>query len=338
MGTNEFGIDIGTCNTLIYRREKGVVLNEPSVVATDTYGAKKFICAGREARDMLGRTPDTVTASCPIRDGVIADFDKTVLMLKDFIRRCRTGFGPVSAVVSIPCRATPVEKRAVADAVRAAGIKRVPLVLEKPIAAALGSGLSIFEPRGRMIVDIGGGTTEIAVISLGGIVSVTSTTCAGKKFDRDIIAYVRKTHGVLIGECTAEEVKIRIGSVFDDGHLDFMTVSGRDLVRGLPTSVQLSTDDIRDALSESARFLVDQIKQTLEKIQPEMAADIIDSGITLVGGGGLLPGWEGLLSKETGVACMHSASPLESVVTGVGNAHAYRDSIKPGVQHQNILA
>ena len=338
MSTNEFGIDIGTCNTLIYRREKGIVLNEPSVIATDTYGAKKFICAGREARDMLGRTPDTVTVTCPIRDGIIDDFDKTVLMLKHFIQRCRTGFAPVSAVVSIPCRATPVERRAVADAVRAAGIRRVPLVLEKPIAAALGSGLSIFEPRGRMVVDIGGGTTEIAVISLGGIVSVTSTTCAGQKFDRDIISYIRKTHSVLIGERTAEEIKMQIGSVFDDGHLSFMTVSGRDLVRGLPTTVQLSTDDVRDALSESVRFLVDHIKQTLEKVPPEMASDIIDSGITLVGGGSLLSGWEELLSRETGVACMHSASPSESVATGVGNAHAYRDSIKHGVQYENILA
>ena len=334
MGLNEFGIDLGTCNTLIYRRDKGVVLNEPSIVATETYGAKKFICAGLEARDMLGRTPDTVTVTFPVQNGVIADFEKTVMMLRDYIRRCRSGFAPVSAVVSIPCRATPVEKRAVADAVRAAGVRKVPFVVEKPIAAALGSGLSIVEPRGRMVVDIGGGTTEISVLSLGGIVSVTSTTCAGKKFDRDIIAYVRKTHSVLIGERTAEEVKMSLGSVFDDGHVNFM----RDLVRGLPVNVSLSTDDIREVLTESARFLVDQIKQTLEKIPPEMAADIIDSGITLVGGGSLIPGWEELLSKETGVACMHSASPLESVVTGVGNAYRYRDQIKQGVQHENILS
>lgn len=338
MGLNEFGIDLGTCNTLIYRRDKGVVLNEPSILATETYGAKKFICAGREARDMMGRTPDTVTVTQPVQNGVIADFDKTVMMLKDYLRRCRTGFGPVSAVVSIPCRATPVEKRAVADAVRAAGVKKVPFVVEKPIAAALGSGLSIFEPRGRMVVDMGGGTTEISVLSMGGIVSVTSTTCAGKKFDRDIISYVRKTHSVLIGDRTAEDVKMSIGSVFDDGHVNFITVSGRDLVRGLPVNVSLSTDDVREVLAESSRFLVDQIKQTLEKIPPEMAADIIDSGITLVGGGSLLPGWEELLSKETGVACMHSASPLESVVTGVGNAFRYRDQIKHGVQHENILA
>lgn len=338
MGANEFGIDIGTCNTLIYRRDRSLVLNEPSVLATETYGARKFLCAGRKARDMLGRTPDTVTATCPIKDGVIADFDKTVLMLKDYIRRCRTGFGPVTAVVTIPCRATPVEKRAVADAVRAAGVRKVPFVLEKPIAAALGSGLSIFEPRGRMIVDIGGGTTEIAVLSLGGIVSVTSTTCAGKRFDRDIISYVRKNHSVLIGDRTAEDLKMSIGSVFDDGHMNFMTVSGRDLVRGLPVNVALSTDDIREAISDSVHFLVDQIRQTLEKIPPEMASDIIDSGITLVGGGSMLPGWEELLSKETGVACIHSASPLESVAIGVGNSYAYRDQIKHGVQHETILA
>jgi rod shape-determining protein MreB len=221
---------------------------------------RRCICAGRAAKEMLGRTPDTVTTICPIKDGVIADFDKTVLMLKEYIRRCRSGIGSVTAVVSIPCRATPVEKRAVEEAVRAAGVKKVPLVLEKPIAAALGSGLSIFEPRGRMVVDIGGGTTEIAIISLGGIVSVTSTTCAGKSFDRDIVSYVRKTHSVLIGERTAESVKITIGSVFDDGHVNFMTVSGRDLVRGLPVNVALSTDDIRDALDESIHFLVDQIK------------------------------------------------------------------------------
>ncbi len=337
MGANEIGIDIGTCNTLIYKRNKGVILNEPSVLALETYGSKQLVAVGREAKKMWGRTPDTVATSFPMIGGVVADFEKIVIMLREYIRRVKTGFSPVIATVSVPCRATPVERRAVSDAVIAAGAKRV-TVLEKSIAGALGAGLSIFEPRGRMIVDIGGGTTEIAVISLGGIVSVTSTTCAGNQFDRDIINYIRRTHSILIGESTAEEVKTSIGSVYDDGQVDFMTVSGRDLVRGLPINVALSTDDVREAMGESIRFLVDQIRLTLEKIPPEMSSDIIESGITLVGGGSLLNGWEELLSKETGIAVIHAAAPMESVAAGLGNAPDYKGRIKHGVQQENILA
>ena len=318
MGANDIGIDLGTVNTVIYNKNRGIVLNEPSAIAVESF-SDKIMAVGREAKMMLGRTPDTVSAVRPLTNGVIADFEKTSLMLKEYVKMTKKSWGPISAVVTVPYKATPVERRAVEDAVVSAKIKKVVLI-EKPLAAAIGCGLPIFEPQGHMIVDIGGGNTEIAVVSLGGIVAETTLEDAGLTMDRNIIAFIRKNYNILIGDQVAEELKIRLGSVTERELMDFMTVSGRDLVEGLPLSVSVSSDDVREAIMETVYNIIDGIKMTLEKIDPELASDIIENGIVLVGGGSMLDGWSELIFRETGLRAELAASPLESVAVGAGRA------------------
>ena len=318
MGANDIGIDLGTINTVIYNKNRGIVLNEPSAIAVESF-SDKIMAVGREAKMMLGRTPDTVSAVRPLANGVIADFEKTSLMLKEYVKMTKKSWGSISAVVTVPYKATPVERRAVEDAVISAKVKKVVLI-EKPLAAAIGCGLPIFEPKGHMIVDIGGGSTEIAVISLGGIVAETTLEDAGLAMDRNIIAFIRKNYNILIGDQVAEDLKIRLGSVTERELMDFMTVSGRDLVEGLPLSVSVSSDDVREAIMETVYNIIDGIKMTLEKIDPELAADIIENGIILVGGGSMLDGWSELISNETGLKAELAANPLESVAVGAGRA------------------
>lgn len=318
MGANDIGIDLGTVNTLIYNQNRGIVLNEPSVIALESF-SDKLMAVGKEAKMMLGRTPDTVTSVMPLSGGVIADFDKTSQMLREYVKRTKKGWGSITAVVTVPCKATPVERRAVEDAVLSAHIKKA-ILIEEPLAAAIGCGIPIFEPKGSMIVDIGGGSTEIAVISLGGIVAETSLEQSGLMMDRDIIAYIRKKFNILIGDLVAEDLKINLGSVTEKEVMDFMTVSGRDLIEGLPLSVSVSSDDVREAILGSVYAIIDGIKQTLEKIDPELASDIIGNGIVLVGGGTLMNGWSELIYKETGLRTELATSPLENVAVGAGRA------------------
>lgn len=318
MGVNDVGIDLGTVNTVIYNKNRGIVLNEPSAIAVESF-SDKIMAVGREAKMMLGRTPDTMTAVRPLENGVIADFEKTSLMLREYVKMTKKSWGSTSAVVTVPYKATPVERRAVEDAVISAKIKKVVLI-EDSLAAAIGCGLPIFEPKGHMIVDIGGGSTKIAVISLGGIVAETTLDDSGLTMDRNIIAYIRKNYNILIGDQVAEELKINLGSITEREVMDFMTVSGRDLIEGLPLSVSVSSDDIYEAITETVYNIIDGIKITLEKIDPELAADIIENGIVLVGGGSLLNGWSELIFKETGLKAELAASPLESVAVGAGRA------------------
>ncbi|MDF2685711.1 MAG: cell shape determining protein MreB/Mrl family [Clostridia bacterium] len=326
MGIDDFGIDLGTVNTLIYKKNKGILINEPSVIAIDSL-TNKTIAVGKEAKMMLGRVPNTVSVTYTMQDGVISSFEKTATMLRAFIKRIKTGFGGMRIVISIPCRATAVERRAVEDVAYAAHAKRVYLI-EEPLAAALGTGIPIFEPRGRMVVDMGGGTTEIAVISLGGVVSFNSINCSGNQMNHDVINHIRKTYNVLIGEPTAENLKINLGSVIDYGTMDFMTVSGRDLTEGLPINVAVSSDDVREAMSKTIQGIIDGIKYTLEHIDPELSADIIENGITLTGGCALFKGWTDLIYNTIGVQSEISSTPLECVAVGAGNALDILDKLK----------
>lgn len=327
MGMNDYGIDLGTVNTLIYKRNKGIIVNEPSIIAVDTYN-DKTIAVGKEAKAMWGRVPSTISVDYTIQDGVIASFDKTAKMLKTFVGNTKNGgLGGIRTIMSIPCRATAVERRAVEDAAYAIHAKKV-FLIEEPLAAAIGSGLPIFEPCGRMVVDLGGGTAEIAVISLGGVVSYNSLFAAGNQLNHDIISYVRREHNILIGEPTAETLKISLASVEDYGTMDFMTVSGRDLTRGLPVNIAISTDDIREAISPTIQSIVDGIRYTLEHIDPELSADIIDNGILLSGGTSLIPGWPELIYNSIGVQAELSSFPIECVAVGAGNAFDMLEKLK----------
>ena len=326
MGANDIGIDLGTVNTRIYHKTKGLVLDEPSVIAMESF-SNRVLAVGKEARMMLGRTPDTVSAVMPLSEGVIANFEKTSFMLTEYVKQVKKGFGSVRAVVSVPYKATAVERMAVEDAVLASKIKKVHLI-EEPLAAAIGLNLPVFEPRGRMIVDIGGGKTEVAVISLGGIVAETTSSYAGMQFDRDIVNYIRKTYSILIGDQAAEELKLKLGSAVESEFVDFMTVSGRDLIDGLPLNVTVSSDEIREALRESVFGVVDAIRTTLEHVDPELVADIIENGIILVGGGALLPGWAELIFKETGVHTELAVNPTDCVAIGTGRAIDMLDELK----------
>ncbi|NLA57342.1 MAG: rod shape-determining protein [Firmicutes bacterium] len=320
--SKNMGIDLGTANTLVYVQGKGIVLQEPSVVAIER-NTNRVLAVGSEAREMVGRTPGNIIAVRPMADGVIADFDVTERMLRHFISKAsrRRGIFRPLVVVAVPSGVTEVEKRAVIDATLSAGAKDARLI-EEPMAAAIGSGLPVQEPTGSMIVDIGGGTTEVAVISLGGIVSHRSIRVGGDELDEAIVQHVRRTYNLLIGERTAERVKHEIGTAFleKDKERKSTEIRGRDLVTGLPKTVTVTDEEIHLALAEPIQSIVEAVKVTLERTPPELAADIMDKGIILAGGGALLNGLPRLLSNETSMPVHLSDDPLTAVARGTGIA------------------
>lgn len=324
----DMGVDLGTANTLVYARGVGIVLREPSVVAKRVDDGQ-VLAVGEEAKRMIGRTPGDIVATRPLRDGVIADFDTTASMLSYFIRKAANGRMWIRprVVVGIPSGCTEVEKRAVIDATIQAGARDAYLI-EEPMAAAIGAGLPVSEPVGSMVVDIGGGTTEVAIISLGGIVTSRSIRIAGDELDEAIIQYARRAYNLLIGERSAEEIKIAIGSAFPGREESAVDVRGRDLVSGLPRTVRMTSSEIREATAEPVQQVVDAVKQTLERTPPELAADIVDRGIILTGGGALLRGMDRLLAEETGMPVSLTDDPLAAVVMGTGRALEELDTLK----------
>ena len=315
------GIDLGTANTLVYMRGKGIIIREPSVVAVDVK-MDRVRYVGQEAKDVIGRTPGSIVAVRPLKDGVIADFDMTTSMLQEFIRKALKGRAfagsRVRVIICIPSGVTAVERRAVKEATQNAGAKRVSII-EEPMAAAIGAGLPVAEPTGSMIVDIGGGTSEVAVISLGGIVTSRSVRVAGDEFDSSIINYIKKKYNLLIGERTAENIKIAIGSAYPYADNEpSMDIKGRNLLNGLPENITVTSEEIREALSEPLSHVIEAIKVTLEKTPPELAADIIDQGIMLAGGGALLKGLDLLIHAETGMPVKVAERPLDCVADGTG--------------------
>ena len=314
----DIGIDLGTANTLVYVRGEGIVLREPSVVAVDA-NSNEVLAIGKKAKEMLGRTPESITAVRPLKDGVIADFEVTAAMLKYFVRKAiKAGsFTRPHIVICIPSGVTEVERRAVREATLKAGARQVS-VIEEPMAAAIGAGLPISEPTGSMIVDIGGGTAEIAVISLGGIVASRSVRMAGDMFDQAIIAFIKRKYNLLIGERTAEQIKIEIGSAYVLDPELTMEIKGRNLVDGLPKNIVVHSEDVRAALLECLEKITSAIKETLERTPPELSADIIDRGITLTGGGALLRGLDQLIQSETGIDVHVAEDPLDCVAKGAG--------------------
>jgi len=312
------GIDLGTANTLVHVRGKGILLREPSVVAIDRDN-KKVLAVGEEAKRMLGRTPGNIIAIRPLKDGVIADYDQTEKMLRYFIEKVhrRSIWVSPRVVVGVPSGVTEVERRAVIEAAKKAGAKEAYLI-EEPMAAAIGAGMPIIEPTGSMIVDIGGGTTEVAVISLSGIVTSRSVRIAGDEIDEAIVAYIRRTYNLYIGDRSAEDAKFEVGSCFPEDQVRTMQVRGRDLVTGLPRSATITSNEIREAIQEPVNAIIDAIKVTLEATPPELAADIMERGIVLAGGGALLPGLDKLLSRETSMPVHIANDPLSCVVIGTG--------------------
>jgi rod shape-determining protein MreB len=320
--SNDLAIDLGTANTLIFVKGEGIVCNEPSVVAVqrDTRGSRRVLAIGAEAKKMLGRTPGSIVALRPLKDGVIADFEITQAMLSYFIRKVhgnRKTLVRPRIVICVPFGITPVEKRAVKESAESAGAREVYLI-EEPMAAAIGAGLPITEPSGNMIVDIGGGTSEVAVISLAGIVFSRSVRVAGDKMDESIIQHVKRKYNLLIGERTAELIKITIGSAYPGSEIQTMEVKGRDLVAGVPKTVEITDEEIREALMEPVHQVVESVRIALERTPPELASDIVDKGIVLAGGGSLLRNLDVLLREETGLPVTLAEDPLTAVVMGAG--------------------
>ncbi|EJE7234666.1 rod shape-determining protein [Clostridium botulinum] len=323
----DMGIDLGTATVLVYMKGKGVILNEPSVVAIDR-NKNRVLAVGQEAREMIGRTPGNIVAIRPMRDGVISDYDITEKMLKYFIGKA-CGKKKISAprvVICIPSEATEVEKRAVMDAARNAGAKKV-FLIEEPLAAAIGADLDITKASGSMIIDIGGGTTDIAVISLGGIVVRSSIKIAGDKFDDAIIKYIRKKHKLMIGERTAEDLKIKIGSAFSKGGSISMDIRGRDLVTGLPKNLTVTSDEMREALQDTVNSIAELTHSVLEKTPPELSADIADKGIIMTGGGALLTGLSDLIEDVNKVPVHIAENPISCVAEGTGKMLEYLDKM-----------
>ena len=318
--TKDMGIDLGTANTLVYIKGQGIVVREPSVVAIRD-DSKVVLAVGGEAKRMIGRTPGNIVAIRPMKDGVIADFDITQSMLSYFIQKAAAKKGVVSPRIAIcvPFGVTEVEKRAIEEAARNAGAKDA-FLIEEPMAAAIGAGLRIEEPEGNMVVDIGGGTSEIAIISLGGIVTAKSIRLGGDELDEAIVNYVKKEYSLMIGERTAEDVKIKIGSAYKEGDEIEMEIRGRDLISGLPKTMQISSSEVRDALRDPVNSIVDGIKSTLEKTPPELASDIMENGIMLTGGGALLKGLDKLVKEETGMPVKIAENPLDCVAIGTGKS------------------
>lgn len=326
--SKDMGIDLGTANTLVYIKGKGIVIREPSVVAIQTE-TRKVLAVGEEAKRMIGRTPGNIVAIRPLKDGVIADFDITQSMIRYFIKKVFAGrslFQP-RVVVCIPSGVTEVEKRAVEEATINAGAKDAYLI-EEPMAAAIGAGLPVQEPTGSLVVDIGGGTTEVAVISLGGIVTSKSIRVGGDELDESIISYVKKEYSLMIGERTAEEVKINIGTASEKTKDIKMSIRGRDLISGLPKTIEISSKEIWKAMKEQVYSILDAIKSTLEKTPPELASDIMESGIVLTGGGALLDSLDKLIAKETGMPVHIAENPLDCVAIGTGKALDSIDILK----------
>jgi rod shape-determining protein MreB len=322
--SNDLAIDLGTANTLIYVKNQGIVCNEPSVVAVqqrDGRGGKKVLAVGAEAKRMLGRTPGSIVAIRPLKDGVIADFEITEAMLRYFIQKVhnrRTLVRP-RIIVGVPFGITEVEKRAVKESAESAGAREVYLI-EEPMAAAIGAGLPITEPTGNMIVDIGGGTTEVAVISLSGIVFSRSVRVGGDKMDEAIAQFIKRKYNLLVGERTAELIKITIGSAYPTDEVQTMEIKGRDLVAGVPKTVVITDEEIRDSLLEPINQIVEAVRLSLERTPPELASDIVDRGIVLAGGGSLLRNLDILIREETGLPVMMADDPLTAVVMGAGKA------------------
>jgi rod shape-determining protein MreB len=331
MFSNDLAIDLGTANTLIYARGKGIVSCEPSVVAVrkDARGERRVLAVGREAKEMLGRTPGAISAIRPMKDGVIADFDVTEAMIRHFITRAhqRSALVKPRVIIGVPSGITEVEKRAVRESAQTAGAREVYLI-EEPIAAAIGAGLPITEPSGNMIVDIGGGTTEVAVISLSGIVYSRSVRVGGDKLDAAIVQYMKRKYNLLIGEQMAERVKCNIGNCYDAGETKSMEVKGRDLVAGLPRTLTVSSDEIRQALAEPVKAIIEAVRVALEQTPPELSADIVDKGIVLAGGGAFLRGLDMLMREETGLPVLIADEPLSAVVLGCGKALDELDLLK----------
>lgn len=330
MWGKDIGIDLGTATVLIFIKDKGVVLREPSVVAMDQNNGR-ILAVGEDAKLMLGRTPGNVVAVRPLKDGVIADYTMTEVMLRQFLKKVTVGMERLvrhRVMICVPSGATDVERRAVLEAAVEVGAREAYLI-EEPMAAAIGAGLPIAEPHGSMVVDIGGGTTDIAVISLGGIVISESLRVGGDKFDESIIRYVRKQFNLAIGEQTAEDLKINIGTCFpQNGEEMTCTIRGRDLVQGLPRQIEISSTDVSNAIEESVLSIVDGIRAVLEKTPPELAADIIDRGIVLTGGGALLRGLPQLVTEQTEISCNVADHPLECVALGTGKALEELDQLK----------
>ena len=314
----DMAVDLGTANTLVYVRGRGIVLNEPSVVALNTNNGQ-IVAVGVEAKRMIGRTPGNIVAVRPLKDGVIADFDVTERMLRYFIQKVhrRTHLAKPRLVVAVPSGITGVEQSAVKEAGHQAGARRVS-ILEEPMAAAIGAGLPIHEPTGNMVVDIGGGTTEVAVISLGGIVTSQSIRIGGDELDQAIITFGKKEYSLMLGERTAEEIKMALGSAFPAEDEPNAEIRGRDLVSGLPKTVVISSAEVRRAIEEPVNLIVDAVKNTLDKCPPELAGDVMDRGIALTGGGALLRGLESRIREETGMPVEVADNPLDSVVLGTG--------------------
>lgn len=328
----DIGIDLGTANILVTLKGKGIILNEPSVVAIDKEN-NSIIATGVEAKEMLGRTPDKIKAIRPIKDGVIADFTATQMLLKNIVQKvCRRyNISRLRAVVGVPSGITEVEQRAVEESILQAGAKEV-FLIEEPVAAAIGAGLEIAEPNGNIVVDIGGGTTEVAVISLGGIVVCDSLRVAGDELDEAIINYVKKELNLAIGETTAEEIKIQVGCALPLMSLETMEVRGRDLTTGLPRTIEVSSDQIMKAIEEPISQIVDVVKVALEKTPPELSSDVMERGIILTGGGALIRGLDKLISQKTGIPVYVTDAPLNAVVRGTGKALDDLEKLK------NVLA
>ncbi|MBA2873656.1 rod shape-determining protein [Thermaerobacillus caldiproteolyticus] len=322
LGTRDLGIDLGTANTLVYVKGKGIVVREPSVVALQK-DTKQIVAVGNEAKNMIGRTPGNVVALRPMKDGVIADYETTAIMMKYYINQATKNKGLFAGkpyvMVCVPYGITAVEERAVIDATRQAGARDA-YTIEEPFAAAIGANLPVWEPTGSMVVDIGGGTTEVAVISLGGIVTSQSIRIAGDEMDESIIQYIRKTYNLMIGERTAEAIKVEIGSAGDPEGIGTMEIRGRDLLTGLPKTIEISAEEIAEALRDTVYAIVDSVKNTLEKTPPELAADIMDRGIVLTGGGALLRNLDKVISKETDMPVIVAENPLDCVAIGTGKA------------------
>jgi rod shape-determining protein MreB len=318
--SNDIAIDLGTATTLVYVRGEGIVLSEPSVVAVDR-GTNRVRSVGAEAKLMLGRTPSNIVAIRPMRDGVIADFEITESMIRHFIRKVHNSrrMSRPRMIIGIPSGITEVERRAVRESAERAGAREVYLITE-PMAAAIGAGLPIQEPAGNMVVDVGGGTTEVAVISLGGIVVFKSSRTAGDELDNAIIQHIKREYSMFIGERTAEEIKITIGSAFLMEEEETMEVKGQDLVAGLPKTMTITSEEIRKALEEPVSEIISSIRQTLERTPPELAADIVDRGMVLTGGGALLRGLDRLISEETKLPVIIAERPIDCVVLGAGKA------------------
>ena len=318
MFAKDIGIDLGTANVLIYIKGQGIVLNEPSVVAMDSE-TKKPLAVGKEAREMLGRTPGTVHAIRPMKDGVIADFEITEVMLNHFIKKIngKSFLSRPRILICCPSNITQVEKNAIKDAAERTGAKKV-YIEEEPKVAAIGAGLDISAPCGSMVIDVGGGTTDVAVLSLGGIVNSASIKIAGNVFDNDIAKYIKDKYKLLIGDRTAEEIKLNIGTVYPNGKREKMEVRGRDLVTGLPHTITITSDETEEALRESVYIIVNTAKNVLEQTPPELSADIIDKGIVVTGGGALIKGFDELLAHELKVPVFVAESPLTCVAEGTG--------------------